>query len=105
MEAAGLTLGVVGLASLFSTCMECFDYIQLSRTFGKDYGKCLLRLHAAKLRFSRWGETTGVASASLVNDRLAVPGEGLSTNIGLIRRYGENIETLSKACCTKQLYK
>ena len=38
MEPAGLTLGVVGLASLFSTCMECFDYIQLSRSFGKDYG-------------------------------------------------------------------
>jgi Prion-inhibition and propagation len=64
MEPASLTVGVVGLAGLFSACMECFDYLQLGQAFGEDYGKCLLRLDAAKLRFSRWGEAMGIALSS-----------------------------------------
>ena len=64
MEPAGFTVGVMGLAGLFSTCMQCFDYVQLGRAFGGDYGKCLLRLDAVKLRFSRWGEAVGIAIAS-----------------------------------------
>ena len=44
--------------------MQCFDYIQLGRAFGEDYGKCLLRLDAAEVRFSRWGEAVGIAVTS-----------------------------------------
>ena len=64
MEPVGFTIGVMGLAGLFSTCMQCFDYVQLGRAFGDDYGKCLLRLDAAKLRLSRWGEAVGIAVTS-----------------------------------------
>jgi hypothetical protein len=71
--------------------MECFDYIQLSRSFGKDYGKCLLRL-----RFSRWGETTGVASASLVNDRLAVPEEDFRLAESLLQQIQDSFEDTEK---------
>ena len=60
MESAGLVIGVAGLTGAFSSCVECFDYIQLGRNFGTDYGKCLLRLDAAKLRLTRWGESFGL---------------------------------------------
>ncbi|KAL8719559.1 MAG: hypothetical protein Q9181_008051 [Wetmoreana brouardii] len=62
MEAAGLAAGVAGLAGLFSTCVECFDYIQLGRQFGQDYGKCLLKLDAARLQLSRWGVAMGLGT-------------------------------------------
>ena len=60
MEPVGLVIGVAGLATVFSTCLECFEYVQLGRNFGKDYGKCLLRLDATKLRLSRWGASVGL---------------------------------------------
>lgn len=59
MEPAGLVVGIAGLAGTITSCVECFDYIQLGRNFGADYGKCLLRLDAAKLRMSRWGDSLG----------------------------------------------
>ena len=60
MEPAGLAIGVAGLASLFSACVDCFEYIQLGRQFGHDYGKCLLKLDAARLQLSRWGAAIGL---------------------------------------------
>ncbi|KAK4216293.1 heterokaryon incompatibility protein s [Rhypophila decipiens] len=60
MEVAGLVIGGVSLASLFTTCVDCFEYIQLGRQFGRDYQTAVLRLDLLKLRLSRW--------ASAVND-------------------------------------
>lgn len=64
MEPTSIVIGAIGLTSVFSTCVECFDYIQLGRSFGGDYGKCVLRLDAAKVRLSRWGESLGIAAHS-----------------------------------------
>lgn len=61
MEVAGLAVGLAGLAGLFSTCIECFDYVELATTFGTDLGTCLLRLDVARLRLSRWGVCAGLA--------------------------------------------
>lgn len=36
-EAAGLVVGVVGLASLFNNTVEWFEFIQLGRAFGKNF--------------------------------------------------------------------
>jgi hypothetical protein len=63
MEPVGFTIGIAGLAGAFTSCVECFEYIQLGRKFGADYGKCLLRLDAAKLRMSRWGASMGFGPA------------------------------------------
>ncbi|KAI4122621.1 MAG: hypothetical protein LQ338_005715 [Usnochroma carphineum] len=60
MEPIGLLTGVAGLASVFTACIECFEYIQLGRQFGEDYGKCLLKLDTAKVRMSRWGVAMGL---------------------------------------------
>ena len=60
MEPVGLGIGIAGLAGAFTACVDCFEYIQLGRQFGHDYGKCLLKLDVAKLRISRWGVAMGL---------------------------------------------
>ncbi|CAG5181734.1 uncharacterized protein ALTATR162_LOCUS9808 [Alternaria atra] len=62
-EAAGLVVGVVALAGLFNNTVECFEFVQLGRTFGKDFETSQLKLDSARLRLSRWGK-----SLSLDND-------------------------------------
>jgi hypothetical protein len=60
MDPTGFAIGVAGLAGVFTSCVDCFEYIQLGRKFGEDYGKCVLRLDAAKVRMSRWGASMGL---------------------------------------------
>lgn len=36
-EAAGLVLGILGVAGLFSTCIECFDIVVAGKNFSEDY--------------------------------------------------------------------
>lgn len=59
-EAAGLALGVAGLAGLVTSSIECFEYVQLGRNLGKDYGGALARLDVVQLRISRWAVATGI---------------------------------------------
>ena len=59
-EAVGLAIGVVSLASMFTTCLECFEYVEVAKNFNDDFGKCVLRLDVAKLRLSQWGESLGL---------------------------------------------
>lgn len=55
-ETAGLIIGAVSLTTIFTTCVDCFEYVQLGRNFGKDYQRALLKLDIAKLRLSRWAD-------------------------------------------------
>ena len=52
-EAAGLIVGVVALASLFNNTVKCFKFVQLSRTFRKDFQTSQLKLNSARLRLSQ----------------------------------------------------
>jgi hypothetical protein len=54
MAEAGLVIGAVSFAGLFTNCVDCFEYVQLGRSFGRDYQRALLRLDIVKLRLSRW---------------------------------------------------
>ena len=56
-EAAGLVVGVVALAGLFNNTVECFEFVQLGRTFEKDFQTSQLKLDSARLRLSRWGKS------------------------------------------------
>ena len=49
-------MGSVALASLFTTCIDCFEYVQLGRQFGKNYQRSLLKLDIVELRLSRWAD-------------------------------------------------
>ena len=60
-DPVGITIGVVGLAGLFSSAVDCFEYVQLGRNFGKNFGTSLLKLDNARLRLTRWGIAVGVS--------------------------------------------
>ncbi|KAF2865796.1 prion-inhibition and propagation-domain-containing protein [Massariosphaeria phaeospora] len=59
-EAAGLVVGVVGLAGLLNNTVECFEFVQLGRAFGKNFQTSQLKLDNARLRLSRWGKSLGL---------------------------------------------
>lgn len=59
-EIFGIFPGSISIASIFSTCVDCFDYIQTSRQFGRDFQTDLLTLSLLKLRLARWGETVQI---------------------------------------------
>ncbi|KAF2001328.1 hypothetical protein P154DRAFT_553643 [Amniculicola lignicola CBS 123094] len=55
-ETAGLDVGVIALAGLFNNTVECFEFVQLGRTFGKDFQASQLKLDSTRLGLSRWGK-------------------------------------------------
>lgn len=56
-DLACLTLGLVALAGLFTTCVEWFDYIDTTRAIGPDYQYLATRLEIEEARlFSSPGD-------------------------------------------------
>jgi hypothetical protein len=51
VEPVSTTLAAVGLAALVTTCVDCFEYIQFGRQFGKDFQGCLATIDVVKIRF------------------------------------------------------
>jgi len=49
-EAAGLALGGVAIASLFTTCIELMDYFELCKSYEYDYKMACLKLSLLKTR-------------------------------------------------------
>jgi hypothetical protein len=64
MEAVGLTVGVVGLAGLFSACIDCFELIQRGRYLGKDYLLLETKFANQILRFTTWGRACGLVGST-----------------------------------------
>jgi hypothetical protein len=54
-EAAGLIVSVVPLAGLLNNTVECSKFVQLGRTFGKDFQTSQLKLDSTRLRLSKTG--------------------------------------------------
>ncbi|KAK4113338.1 hypothetical protein N656DRAFT_778107, partial [Canariomyces notabilis] len=59
-EILGTAASVLSIAAFFNNCVDCFEYIQLGRHFGRDYQVCQLRLDIAKTRLARWGQAVRV---------------------------------------------
>ncbi len=53
-EPFGIAVGLASLAGVFTSCVDCSDYIQLGRHFGQDYQRSLLKLDLVANRLSRW---------------------------------------------------
>lgn len=85
-ETAGLVIGVVSLAGLFTNCVDCFEYVQIGRHFGKDYQRCLLKLDVVELRLSRWAEA--------VNSSQAQNGMTVGGSANEARKVGEILEEI-----------
>lgn len=54
-DAAGLVIGAIALASLFSTCIELFDVFELGRNYVYDYRLACTKIALLRARLSRWG--------------------------------------------------
>ncbi|KAK6378561.1 hypothetical protein LTR64_001950 [Lithohypha guttulata] len=102
MDPASLGMGIAGLFGLFTTCMQCFEYIQYGRRFGKDYEQSVLKLDVSRLRLQRWAESLELLSNDpkqqvLVEARLSKHEKDIArTLLGSIAEAFENAETLSK---------
>ncbi|KAH7466716.1 Heterokaryon incompatibility protein s [Fusarium oxysporum f. sp. matthiolae] len=59
-EIFGTVAGALSVAALFNNCVDCFEYVQLGRHFGRDFERCQLKLDIAKARLSRWGEAVAI---------------------------------------------
>ena len=62
METAGLTIGAIALASLFTECIECLDSIELARSSEKGLKTQVCKLSIIKRQFMVWGESIGLLS-------------------------------------------
>ncbi|KAF2999115.1 hypothetical protein E8E14_003292 [Neopestalotiopsis sp. 37M] len=68
-EAAGLALGILGIASLFTSCVENFDIVVRAKEFSKDFDLQCTLLSVQRFRLSAWGETLGLAGSSRLQRR------------------------------------
>lgn len=92
MEPVGLGIGIAGLAGAFTACIDCFEYIQLGRQFGQDYGKSLLKLDTAKLCISRWGAAIGLGLEPLFKPQISASNEEIRLAQSLLEQILESFE-------------
>jgi hypothetical protein len=59
-EIFGTVAGPLSVAALFNNCVDCFEYVQLGRHFGRDYERCQLKVDIARTRLSRWGQAVAI---------------------------------------------
>lgn len=69
-EAAGLVIGAVALASLFSTCVDAVDCIHHGRNYHTEHRHACAKLAALTCRLSIWGQTLNVLSPGREDHRL-----------------------------------
>lgn len=65
MEPVGLAVGVLGLAGLFSSCLEAIDKVQSYRSFTIDSQDLNSQFNAEKVRFEQWGQKVGFSQGQL----------------------------------------
>ena len=66
-EVFGIVAGGVGIAAAFTTCVDCFDYIQVGRHFKRDYQTEMLKLECARYRLTTWGQAVNIYSTHQVS--------------------------------------
>ena len=68
MESVGLVIGVVGFASLFSTCLEALDKVQSYSSPSTDSHILNTRFKATRARFEQWGRGVGIKQGRLLEN-------------------------------------
>ncbi|KAI4212417.1 MAG: hypothetical protein LQ351_004849 [Letrouitia transgressa] len=70
MEAVGVAISVASLAGLFTSCLECLNLVEASRSFAREDSLLCTNFEVQKIRLLIWGESVGfpayVAAASPV---------------------------------------
>ncbi|GKT50512.1 vegetative incompatibility protein HET-E-1 [Colletotrichum spaethianum] len=65
MEPVGLAVGVVGLAGLFSSCLEAVEKFDSYKNFGRDSRSLATLFDADKHRFEQWCRAVGIEKGKL----------------------------------------
>ncbi|EMT72718.1 Ankyrin-3 [Fusarium odoratissimum] len=68
MEVTGLAVGVVGLAGLFSVCLDSLSRFQSYRESNFETHVLDTRFRAARARFEQWGISVGISNGRLQPD-------------------------------------
>ncbi|KAG9506412.1 hypothetical protein J7337_003395 [Fusarium musae] len=68
MEVTGLAVGVVGLAGLFSVCLDSLSRFQTYRESNSESHVLDTRFRAARARFEQWGVSVGISNGRLQPD-------------------------------------
>lgn len=55
-EAAGLAVGIAGLAVSFKACIELFDCFYTAKTLDRDFSILVTKLDIEKPKLLQWGE-------------------------------------------------
>jgi hypothetical protein len=65
MEVASLTLNTVALATLFNSCVECFEYFSSGKNLEKEFSYLLIRLDFEKTQLLMWGNSSGILKVDI----------------------------------------
>lgn len=60
MEVAGLTLSAIAIATLFKTCVDCFETFSQGKDVHRDLSHLLIRLDFEKVQMLLWGKSSGI---------------------------------------------
>ncbi|KAF2651038.1 hypothetical protein K491DRAFT_682475 [Lophiostoma macrostomum CBS 122681] len=71
MEPTGLAVGIVGLASSFSSAVECFRYVRIVKRSEYDFQTLTLELDMTQVRLTRWGNALGLTECG--DDSSTIP--------------------------------
>jgi hypothetical protein len=98
LEIIGLSASAIALASLFSTCVECFEYFKAGQSFEPDLETVLAKLDLEKTRLLIWGNHIGILTATVEGRHAALQNEQILASLLTCLK---QIETLM--CSTEQL--
>lgn len=87
MEPISFALAIGAIPGIFVSCVDCFEYVQLGKHFGKDYGICLAQLEAAEMRLLRWGEPMGLLDEYFDSNELYKKANWTEENIEKIKEW------------------
>ena len=94
MEAAGLAIGVIGIAGLFNTCLDSLSRFQAYKSSSADSHILDTRFRAARARFEKWGSSVGIQEGRLRPDHHT--GLDNSSTAGVIQ---DILHIIAKAIC------
>ncbi|KAL7955134.1 ankyrin repeat-containing domain protein [Trichoderma compactum] len=69
MDPVSLAVGFIGLAGLFSTCLDLAKKVDNYKHFKKDGRTLAAQFTSHRLRFEKWGKTLGLDQAALSQDQ------------------------------------
>ncbi|CAI7664301.1 unnamed protein product [Penicillium pancosmium] len=68
MEPVSFAVGIIGLAGLFSTCLEAAERVGSWREYDTDYRALQAQYNAQKLRLEKWGLATGLQDKEISDE-------------------------------------